>query len=157
VAAVGRRIVKPRAHVVETVRRIVDAARVLEGVGADEVACRGSCSTFASQLSPSALAEGICRHGRMEVSGMSIKTPTRAFFLVIPIVILLGTAFSLTWNLVTGVTPANQALETGLVVAILVGVTLGIGLVYILVDARLRGVGGGTANPSRRARTRVRC
>jgi len=93
----------------------------------------------------------------MEVSGMSIKTPTRAFFLVIPIVILLGTAFSLTWNLVTGVTPANQALETGLVVAILVGVTLGIGLVYILVDARLRGVGGGTANPSRRARTRVRC
>jgi len=55
--------------------------------------------------------------------------------------ILLATAFNLGWNLVLGVTPLDQAPEMGLVAAILVVWALGLGLVYIRLDARLRGVG----------------
>jgi hypothetical protein len=84
--------------------------------------------------------------------GMSIKSPTRAFLLVVPVLILLAIAFNLGWNLVLGVTPPDQALEMGLLAAVLAAGALGLGLVYIRVDARLRRIGD--FGPWPRAKTR---
>src|SRR5207249_3099958 len=51
------------------VARAVSSLRALSptGLGPTKSACRGSCSTFASVLSPSTLAEEICRYGGIEV------------------------------------------------------------------------------------------
>lgn len=85
---------------------------------------------------------------------MSIKNPTRADFILIPIVILLGAAIAVGENLLLGATPQDQVLERVLVAAVLVAAAVGLGLWYIRVDARLHGVSEEAAGAPPHARTR---